>query len=179
MTNAHTPVSQPTARGVAEAVIRSLVASANLPVEILLAIAREVLQERPEAAGSWELAALEGDAAKPIIEARSGHALTTDEVAKRLQVSTQTVRNMVDRLDVISYPVVQGRGWSYPLWQFAPRGLHDWVKPLLHAYGNNGWGLIDFLTVPRTSLDGDTYLSQLKAGDIEPVLAAARRTNPD
>lgn len=179
MTNTNAADAVVTVRGVAEAVIRYTVSSANLPVESLLILARELLQERPEAAGSWELAALEGEASKRTIIDRSGYALTTEEVAQRLDVSPQTVRNMVERLDLISYPVIQGRGWQFPVWQFSARGVHSWVQPLLHAYSHNGWGLVDFLTVPRTTLGGDTYLSLLKASNVDAVLVAARRANPD
>jgi hypothetical protein len=56
------------------------------------------------------------------------------------------------------------------------------VKPLIDAYGDNGWGLVDFVTTPRQALRGATYLHRLLGGrgpEIAGVIAAARRTNPE
>jgi hypothetical protein len=47
------------------------------------------------------------------------------------------------------------------------------------AFGANGWGLIDFVTVPRTHLDGRSYLQFLQSDRAREVIAAAKRANPD
>ena len=64
-----------------------------------------------------------------------------------------------------------------------PGALHEWVAPLLEAFGENGWGLLDFLTVPRhgfvadVKLDGESLLQRIQAGDVQFALEAARRSN--
>src|SRR5947209_5740754 len=113
------PDSPPTVQIVAETVIRETVRSAQLPIGRLISIAHELWLEHPDPVAAWDLAALEGEAAKPRIETRSGHSLSTEESAMRLNVSLPTIRNMVGRGELISYPAVQGRAWRFPLWQFA------------------------------------------------------------
>jgi hypothetical protein len=73
-----------------------------------------------------------------------------------------------------------------PKWQFTDtNGIHDWVAPLLMAFGDNGCALIDFLTVPRHGyvadclFDGESLLQRIKTGDVQLALKAARRANPD
>jgi hypothetical protein len=52
---------------------------------------------------------------------------------------------------------------------------------VIAAYGHNGWGLLDFLTVPRENLQGLSYLSLTERGEdgIREVIEAAGRSNPD
>ena len=72
-----------------------------------------------------------------------------------------------------------------PEWQFAGRKVvHEWVGPLLKAYGANGWAFIDFLTVLRwgviaeTKLEGESLLQRIHGGDVELALNAAHQANP-
>jgi len=119
---------------------------------------------------------------KPLIAMRSGIALTTEQAAERLQVTEQTVRNRIRQGDLIFCSSVRSRGWLLPHWQFIgmlPAAVAPWVKPLLAAYGQNGWALVDFLTVPRMDRHGANFLSLLLAGDPDPVLAAARASNKE
>ena len=168
------------AGGLAESVIR--MAMRDLPVRRLFELLREKVREGVTPEEGWEHAALRGEASKPVIEARSGAALSTAEAAERLEVTEQTIRNRVRSGELIQYPARRGRGWLLPHWQFsgmAPAAIQPWVQPLITAYGHNGWGLVDFLTVPRTDHHGATYLSLLQAGKVGEVLAAARRANPE
>ncbi len=60
--------------------------------------------------------------------------------------------------------------------------MRQWVIALLKAFGANGWGLVDFVTVARAPLDGRNYLALLESGEpaqIAQVLAAAQRTDAD
>lgn len=166
---------------VAETTIRHLLRSVHMPISRLVAIAREELEASPESLVEWDIADLQGEAAKPLIEHRSGPALTTDELAERRNVSDETIRKMAGRGELICYPALRGKGWRFPAWQFAgKRGdIAPWVSELVKTYGHNGWGLIDFVTVPREN--GVSYLTLLHSGDegVREVLSAAERSNPD
>lgn len=157
-----------------------------LKSERILELARQAIIDR-NAMGSapWEVATLEGEIAKPMIEVRSGIAHSTDAVADLLSVSDETVRNMLKRDELIAYPALRGKGNRFPAWQFdtstRTARVHPWVKEILAAYGHNGWGLLDFLTVPRIPDGGLNYLSKFQRGaeGVAEVIAAARRSNPD
>ena len=166
-----------TVEGLAESVIRT--AMDGLPVSRLLALVREKVATDATPEEIWEHAELSGETSKPLIAMRSGMALTTEEAAERLQVTEQTVRNRIRHGELIFHPSVRGRGWLLPQWQFIGPEAAPWVKPLLEAYGQNGWALVDFLTVPRTDRHGTNFLSLLLAGDPAPVHAAARALNKD
>jgi hypothetical protein len=127
---------------------------------------------------------LRGERAKPRIEERSGPAWSTEEVAQRLGKTSETVRSYIAEGELIAYPIESGRPrWRLPTWQFdaeASRATaHEWVAPLVAAYGENGWGLVDFLTVPREHLDGANYLRWLLGGRARDVVAMAKRANAD
>ncbi len=168
---------------VATAGIRQLVETSRLPARRFLDIANEVvLREIGEPSTAWELSAMWGDLAKPQIEARSGEPYSTEEAAARLKVTGQTVRNKVERGELIAYPARAGKGLRFPRWQFVPGGMvKPWVVAVIAAYGHNGWGLLDFLTVPREHLDGMSYLALTERGEdaIGNVVEAACRSNPD
>ncbi len=165
----------------AENTIRHLLRSVHMPVSRLVAIAREELVRAPESLAEWDVADLQGDAAKPLIEHRSGPAYTTDELAGRRNVSGETIRKMTGRGELICYPAIRGKGWRFPVWQFVGKNAHvaPWVPELIKAYGHNGWGLIDFITVPREN--GVAHLTALHQGEdgVREVLSAAERSNPD
>ena len=167
----------------AEDLIAFTLRSTPIPPSRLLAIVRLHFATLDDPATAWDLAALEGDAAKPLIEARSGLPASTEEAAKLLGYTTQTIRNRVEADQLIAYPALRGRGLQFPRWQFHRGTVRPWVAPLLAAYGGEpggGWGLLDFVTVPRLTEGGESapYLDLLKVGHVEPVLAAARLANP-
>lgn len=168
---------------VADAGIRQLVEASRFPASRFLDIAREVVhREIAQPITAWELSAMQGDLAKPQIEARSGVPYTTEEAADRLNVSGQTVRNWIERGELIAYPARAGKGLRLPRWQFVPDGkVKPWVAEVIAAYGHNGWGLLDFLTVPREHLEGMSYLASTERGEdaTRQVVAAAGRSNPD
>jgi hypothetical protein len=147
-------------------------------------ITRRVQQRTPEQVA--RLLTARGDAAKPLIERRSGPSISTAEAAERLATSDETIRKRVERGMYIGYPDLSKKErLRLPQWQFSgPRDVHAWVEPLVQAFGNNGWALLDFLTIPRTgkigekTFDEESFLARLQAGDIQLVLDAAHRANP-
>jgi hypothetical protein len=145
-----------------------------------------VVESRRSAARADEILAkltLAGDLDKPDIERVSGPPLSTEEAAKRLAVSAETIRTRIAKNGLVGYRAVfDSTKICLPPWQFDPKSgaIHSWVAELLRAFGGNGWGILDFVTVARESLGGANYLSLLERGkpdDVATVLAAARRTN--
>ena len=129
----------------------------------------------------WARALAGGEAAKPQIEARSGPAYTGTEVARLLNCPERDVRSMAEANKLIAYPTADGRR-LYPTWQFSCTSVRSWVSDLIDKYGGNGWGLIDFLTVPRQrpgETNSSCHLERLAAGYTTEVLEAAARSNPD
>lgn len=124
---------------------------------------------------------LRGDLEKPTIQARSGPSLSTEEAGKRLGVSSETIRSRITKNALVGYEAPGDRTrLRLPLWQFdAKGGVHAWVPRLLAAFGSNGWSLLDFVTVPRTPLEGGDYLHLLRNGHVDEVTAAAMRSNAD
>ena len=170
----------------AESAIRSLVRDSNFPPDLLIEIAREEQRDQWTAENAWAAASVEGDKAKPLIENRSGPSFTSEELAARLKVTTQTIRNMKERKELVAYTGFGAHNpLRFPSWQFVTAGSRlqtkQWIKPLLEAYGSNGWGLVDFMTVPRTPLNGLSYLASTERGEdgIRDVIDAAGRSNPD
>ncbi len=154
-----------------------------VPLADALAVVSEAVQEANDAAAMLQVAALEGEQAKPLIESRSGASYGTEEAGEHLGKTAETVRSWIEQGRVVAYRAVGDRTRiRVPVWQFAAEGgIHAWVAPLVQAFGANGWGLVDFVTVPRTSRGGAPYLHALLGGrpsEIAEVLDAARRTNP-
>jgi len=130
---------------------------------------------------------MRGDNAKPLIEARSGLSFSVEEVAVRMKTSRKTVIAWAQAGRCVAYRDRSSkRCLRLPAWQFThTQGIHDWVAPLITAFGQNGWALVDFLTVPRRGhvadimLDGESLLQRIEAGDVQLALETARRANPD
>jgi len=138
---------------VAEVGIRQLAQASRFPARRFLDIAKELVRrDIEEPSTAWELSAMWGDLAKPQIEGRSGEPYTTEDAAGRLKVTGQTVRNMVERGELIAYPARSGNGLRLPRWQFILEGrVKPSVATVISTYGHNGWGLpLAATTVPET-----------------------------
>jgi hypothetical protein len=132
---------------------------------------------------AWGQSAREGDNAKPVIEARSGASLSIQEAADGLNQPEQEILSFIQNRRLIAYPAIGDGSLRLPLWQFSGTGIHPWVAELTHAYGHSGWGLLDFLTVPRIDqADTASYLDLLRSNPdtfFPVVKAAAARTNAE
>jgi hypothetical protein len=87
----------------------------------------EVLQEMVEKSAStnaaFGLAGIRGTMALPTIAAASGPAISTAVAGERLHRSSETVRNMIERGELIAFrPVEDQTKFLLPLWQFTSRG---------------------------------------------------------
>jgi excisionase family DNA binding protein len=165
--------------------MRHLVRSvlAVVPLADALEVFSEFVQDSNESAAMLAVATLRGEEGKPLIESRSGPSNSTEEAGERLGKTAETVRNWIEQGRLVAYRAIGDRTRiRLPIWQFDDgHGVRPWVSSLIAAYGANGWSLLDFVTVPRSSLGGAPFLHRLLGGnepDIAEVVAAARRTNP-
>lgn len=126
-----------------------------------------------------EYLTLQGDHAKPRIEHASGPSLSTEEAGQVIGKSSETVRGYVRRNLLAGYTAANDpTKLRVPAWQFDGAEVYEWLPRLIEAFGENGWPLLDFVTVERVSL-GKSYLDLLREGEVEPVITAAKRANPD
>ena len=104
-------------------------------------------------------------------------ALTREQVAARLGISTQAVskRTSLDQLVALRY----GGRWWYPRWQFAD----DDVVPVLHELGEHfpsALSLTTWMTTPFADLDEVTPAEMLRRrGGPERVLRLAQATSAE
>jgi hypothetical protein len=162
-----------------ERLVRALLE--NVPLDEVMATLREYVTESNRADQMLEALALRGELAKPRIDQASGPSWSTEQAGKAIGKSSETIRNYVRDNRLVGYTAVGDQTrLRIPQWQFdAQSRPHDWVSRLIAAFGENGWPLIDFVTVPRDHRDGKSYLLLLLNGQLDDVIAAARRSNPD
>lgn len=123
----------------------------------------------------------------PLIEARlrglelrerllraEGGTLGAEEVARHLGLTRQAVdkRRRIGKLLALA---VGRRGYAYPAWQFAARGILPGLEAVLTDLGvEDGWMRVSFFLSPDPRLDGATPLEALRRGEVEAVRRAAR-----
>lgn len=122
-----------------------------------------------------EVLTARGDLAKPGIELASGPWYNTSTVSCILHITPKTIREYIRNNEIIAYS--HKSRFRVPSWQLYGSFIHMWVPQLIKVFGGNGWPLLDFITIARDTLDGNNYLDLLKKGQIDQVLAAARRAN--
>ncbi len=163
----------------AKALMRSLLDVVSH--EDAISVLREVTEENAQGELAMQLLELQGERAKPTIQARTGPFLSTAKAAERLDCSAQHVRNLVERNELVGYPSLGDRTRTVlPLWEFSgQKTVHAWIPDLIKAYGDNGWALLHFVTAPRADLGGANYLHLLQTNRVDEALSAISRSNPD
>jgi hypothetical protein len=102
--------------------------------------------------------------------------ITAPQVAELLGVSRQTPLNRVKEMTMLG---VRDRGaWRFPLWQFDPEGP-DGVIPglpeVLEALEpQQAFAKLIWLRRPNATLSGKEPVEQLREGEAQPVVDAAR-----
>lgn len=100
--------------------------------------------------------------------------LTARDFAPLVGVSHDTVHKMHKRHEVLG---LQGsaRGLRFPDWQATEDGRPlPGLPALIAVLGDQPWRIYRFLKEHHAELSGRTALEAMKAGDLEPVLGAAR-----
>lgn len=161
---------------VTDDVIRKVVATARVD-QLLVMLRERIIKENGREI--LEFLTLKGEQAKLRIENESGPSLSTEKAGEVIGKSSETVRGYIRNNLLAGYTAANDRTkLRLPAWQFDGSEIHEWVPRLIEAFGENGWPLLDFVTVERVSR-GKNYLDLLREGEIEPVIAAAKRANPN
>ena len=112
------------------------------------------------------------EARQQLLDAEGG-AWTVDQVASHLGLSRQAVdkRRKAGKLLALT---VGRRGYLYPLWQFARRGvLPGWEIILRELAAHDPWAQVIFMLSPSDRLGDQRPLDALRDGRIDEVKAAA------
>lgn len=107
----------------------------------------------------------------------AGGAYDLSQVRKVMRgVSRQAIEKRVREGSLLAVPGPNNRR-SYPTLQFNADGsVVDGLRPVRDALRTqNSWAILGFLINPQDALGGDRPITRLRAGDLEPVLQAARR----
>lgn len=119
-------------------------------------------------------ARLSGLESKRLLLHAEGGTVTAAEAAQRLGLTRQGVdrRRRAGRLIGLT---MGRRGYAYPVWQFGEVGTLPGLARVLAALDDLGpWSQVSWFISPNTRLDGDSPLIRLRAGEVEPVVTAAR-----
>lgn len=119
-------------------------------------------------------ARLSGLESKRFLLHAEGGVISVAEAAHRLGLTRQGVdrRRRAGRLIGLT---MGRRGYAYPVWQFGEIGTLPGLEQVLAALGELGsWSQVSWFISPNARLEGSSPLSRLRAGEIEPVVAAAR-----
>ncbi len=103
-----------------------------------------------------------------------GGSVPAEEAARRLGLTRQGVdrRRRSGRLLGLT---LGRRGYAYPVWQFGEMGTLPGLEKVLAALRDLGpWSQVSWFISPNTRLGGDSPLTRLRTGEVEPVVVAAR-----
>jgi hypothetical protein len=104
-----------------------------------------------------------------------GPTLRAGAVANRMGISVTMVEQL--RLSQRILAVPQPHGFAYPSWQFEGRGVLSGLMSVLGALdAADSWAHLDFLTTPNPHLANQRPIDTLRNGEVEAVLAVARRS---
>lgn len=105
----------------------------------------------------------------------SGGAFDLAQVTALLDISRQAVAERVRQGSLLAVP---GPGGSrrYPAFQFTPWGVPAALRNILQALpSDDPWFCLNWLVNPSPQLAGRRPWDLVRQGEVEPVLAAARR----
>jgi hypothetical protein len=119
-------------------------------------------------------ARLRGVLARDRLLQAEGGALPADKAAGFLRSTRQTVNNRRQKGTLLGLRAGK-RGYVYPAWQFTEAGTLPGLEVVLAELADReAWTQLAFMLNPNSRLHGQTPLSELRRGHVEPVVKAAR-----
>lgn len=153
-------------------VLQELAAADSHILTLLRALQRPEVLPRLEAIEPLTSPYLRGLEAQMQLVKEAGNLMTSDDVAKLLNLTPQAVQHRRLKLKLLAIP--QGeRAYGYPACQFTHRGPIPGLERFLKSFEiQDPWMQLSFLLTPNTQLDGMQPLDLLRAGKVDPVIAA-------
>jgi hypothetical protein len=138
------------------------------------ALAQPEVIERLRQADPLAPARLRGLRAKERLLSAEGGTLSAGEVSQILGITRQAVDLRRKRGKLIG--LLLGRhSYAYPAWQFEPDGVLPGLEQILSELARfDPWMQVAFMLGANDLLGGETPLAELRRGNVEPVVAAAR-----
>ena len=104
-------------------------------------------------------------------------SITSTEVVELIRCANRsTVKNRREAGKLIG--LKNGRGYSYPTWQFDPEGSEGVVEGLPEVIGAmdevSDFAKLNWLSSPHAVFDGQTPIQKLKQGEVKAVVIEAR-----
>jgi biotin operon repressor len=161
-------------QGVGESALTAAAASSSNVRVLLRALEEPSVSNALRTEDPLATAKLRGVEARELLLSAEGGVLSVEDVATHLRVSRQAVdkRRRAGRLLGVN---LGRRGYAYPAWQFGPGGTLRGLEETLTALSESDtWMQVAFFLTDNTRLHGSTPLEQLRKGNLEAVLSAAR-----
>ena len=150
---------------------------AKTPAETIV----RVISSAPEAGlpleSAWTRALARGAERKQEILGRVGGCLTPAEVAERLRITPQAVKQRIDRRTLLAVRL-SGNRWGIPARQFGPDGLvRQGMAEVLKAVPQmDGWLLLSVLSEPAPAAGGALLMDAVGDEGMRAGLIARLRT---
>ncbi len=152
----------------------ALIRSVKVPVEELLRVTRERIEETHSDDAKVLTAFLANRAASKdgLIARAAGEAISADAVGTILGIGKAAVHKAKDEGRILAYQEPGKRFYLFPVFQFEGAAVALWVPELIGLVGH-GFAALHFLTVKRKSLKGDCFLQRIQ----KTATGAAREEN--
>ena len=164
-----------------------LIRSVKVPVEELLRVTRERIEETHSDDAKVLTAFLANRAASKdgLLARAAGEAVSAESVGTILSIGKAAVHKAKDEGRILAYQEPGKRFYLFPVFQFEGAAVAPWVPELIEIVGN-GFAALHFLTVKRKSLKGDSFLVRIQKSAtataredaIAALLKAARKLTP-
>jgi hypothetical protein len=126
---------------------------------------------------AYELAKLNSVGAAEALRSAEGGALSSDNFAKMLGISNETVRSYQKSNRLIAWRKDR-KNLRFPAWQIHNGSILAGLEEVLECAKRKDWSpeeVISFFLTPCDVLKGQRPLDLLRRGEVEPVLRAARQ----
>jgi hypothetical protein len=164
--------------------LMGLIRATRVPIEDLLQVTQERIEETPNARAEVLATFLANRAASKdgALARAAGESISAEAVGALLRVGKAAVHKAKDEGRLLAYREPGKRSFRFPVFQFEGAAVAPWVCEVIARVGN-GFAALHFLTVERKSLQGMSHLARWqesrtpaeRSGRVEELLQAARR----
>jgi hypothetical protein len=169
------PKSPRLASSAAEAAefLDGLLRKLRIPNQILLTVVgcRLLAEQKTTANDLWRMLSLRGEAKAAETVAQIGDAISAEGIGRLLDIQKSAVHKAKKENRLLAFSLPARVGDFFPVFQIEKGKVQPWIPRLLRFIGN-GLPAIQFLTVKRKSLEGESYFDLLRDGQRPEVIDA-------